>query len=802
MTDKKKCEYCDKRGVPILPLRYAIAPSGGLATPLVGAEHNIDLPAKAAHYTTRLLRAGYVNVYDEARDRWDFYYVTAEAYFFELSQTPGIPPVLPSKPFDCPDVGHREVASCITIPDARRATKVWIGFSDAMWTEAVRKQHASAAYRKRHMRCVDVKAFASSVDAKQCFSVKQLGQRVVEYGVDEQAAKEAFAWSPFPIHPRKARLPRLLAECDRMYKDKGFAVVLDDPVGITTELGVLMQRYFTQFVDDDARKRQLAVATAIGQIEAAVKEQAMVAEEQAAEDLANQQLSQPDIGVLFSKDYRDRKMKMIDELRTVTAEEAKRAGDQEWARYTPKFDDGARRKWQAGFDAALRSLDAAVIAPLAQVHAVWMQSGDMANYFECNHDPESAESGIVYAKTLQLCIGSTQDKAACFDLYTKWLEGDVKDKTNLILGALTLNLAKTRDEIAQAATVNVDMRGLPWDAMIGNFGKATERVMEHEADALGRVIAQLGGPIAKMLGRAVDGPVRHALLALGIVSGHPIAKVSIEGGKKAMRALLIRELTKASGRQMNQGQMQRAVAAELRRLEIRGMPLEGTDKKRFLVMVDPEQVSRMPRGLSKQDAAEWLAKSIRTPEQVEDLNLAHWKSKVTSPVGGVVRGSIPFIFGVVAALLQYHAYLKLSEDESKAMAQDKTEARARLMAGLVALGGTIAEQVGNGLVKLVEITPRLGTGLQFAGRFVSVAARWAGLGGALLMAAFDFKQAAGNFSEHNFSAGVAYALSGFLGIGAALCLMVGWTGIGLVLVALLLAVAVIIEYIKDNKMQE
>ena len=74
-----------------------------------------------------------------------------------------------------------------------------------------------------------------------------------------------------------------------------------------------------------------------------------------------------------------------------------------------------------------------------------------------------------------------------------------------------------------------------------------------------------------------------------------------------------------------------------------GMKLEGTDKKRFLVMVDPEQVSGMPRGMTQQENANWLARSIRTPEQVEDLNLSRWRTQVSNPAGGMIRGSVPFI---------------------------------------------------------------------------------------------------------------------------------------------------------------
>jgi hypothetical protein len=112
MTDKK-CEFCDKRGLPLLLVRDAVASNG------TGAPRAPDLPIKlgekAAYYSKRLVRSGYVYLYDEARKRWECYFVTAEGYFFKLMETPGVAPVMPAKPFNCPDEGHRAVASCITI---------------------------------------------------------------------------------------------------------------------------------------------------------------------------------------------------------------------------------------------------------------------------------------------------------------------------------------------------------------------------------------------------------------------------------------------------------------------------------------------------------------------------------------------------------------------------------------------------------------------------------------------------------------------------------------------------------------
>ncbi|WP_343124361.1 toxin VasX [Xanthomonas oryzae] len=66
----------------------------------------------------------------------------------------------------CPAILHRssrigarsnvDGPRCITVKDAARATKVWLGFSDVTWTAAVLQKHADAAYRQAHMRCLDI----------------------------------------------------------------------------------------------------------------------------------------------------------------------------------------------------------------------------------------------------------------------------------------------------------------------------------------------------------------------------------------------------------------------------------------------------------------------------------------------------------------------------------------------------------------------------------------------------------------------------------------------------------------------
>lgn len=794
-----KCEFCDKQGLAVLPVRPALAADGAHAPAppqdmFAGAQ---GIPVKPAAYTLRHLRPGYLYTYDEARKRLDAYAVTEGGYLYKLDPKETAPSNLK---FSCAPEKCGTVASCVTVPDVKRATKVWFGFSDVQWTAAVMERHKDAGYRARHMQCLDVAAWVGSKKHKGAVDINEVDKVVAEYALSDSAGK-AFAFSASRFKSKAATAKALKERIPVISPAGGLVLSVADPVGIASDLALLMQRNFDSFTNDKVRKRELAASNAITQIEQAVRAQARVAEEEAAEKIANDMTAQPDIGMLL-KGYRDKKQTQIEDVRTVSEAEAKRAENTAWGRYTVKFDATAASNWKKKFDAELQTFDKLHIAPFAVAHAAWMQSPAMKTQFECTHDTADAQSGIVYAKTLQLCIAGTQDKAACFDVYVDWLLGDVTKKENLLLRALTLNLDKTADDIASGLKVSLDWRAFPLDAILGNFGKATERVAEAKADAVGKLIVAVLGPLSKVVAQAYDGKVRPGLVALGLYTQKTFAVVEVTGDKKAFHAMLIRELLRSNGQVVNQRQMERAVAAELKRLAISGEKLEGTEKKRFLLMVDPEQARAMPANMTAPQRAKWVASTIRTPQQVEELNLSSWRAKVGNPTTEVVKGSVPYIVGLVSAVLQYNAMQKLTEDDGKAMSHEKTESHQRLLAGQAALAGTITELVGQGMGKVASMVPKLGAGFRWAGALFGGVGKAVGVCGALVMAWWDSKQAFQNYREGNKGVALAYGASAILGLAAAVALLIGWTGVGLVLVGLLIAVAVLIEYIKDNKVQD
>jgi hypothetical protein len=165
MTTPTSCPFCDKKGLPILPLRHAVARADTAVTmpklqaPFGQGVSDIPLPGDEAHYTLRLLRSGYLYVFDERRGEWTAYVVTRQGYLFGFDPHAKTPPKVHDREFSCARAGDAHIARCVTVKDAKHATRVWLGFSDAPWTPAVLEKHAKQAYRQAHMQLFDVAAW-------------------------------------------------------------------------------------------------------------------------------------------------------------------------------------------------------------------------------------------------------------------------------------------------------------------------------------------------------------------------------------------------------------------------------------------------------------------------------------------------------------------------------------------------------------------------------------------------------------------------------------------------------------------
>lgn len=782
MTSASKCEFCDKRGLPLLLVRDAIAPSksGAPETPSL----SIQLASSAAYYTKRLLRSGYVNVFDEARKRWETYFVTPENYFFKLAPTPGVIPLIPAKPFNCPEESHRALASCITVTDPMNASKVWIGFSDVLWTDAIRKANEDLAFRKRHMAEVDVKAVLAGKKA-QHRPISQLASIVAEYAMAPKQAKANLAWSPFDFNSQHGRAERLERECESLRPSSGLIVTLPDPVGITQELAFLMKRNADLFIENNLEnKKNLAASSAIDQIEAAVREQAENTEIAASDYLVSQQMDHDQVGYSLSESVREK----TDGLDKITLLELKRVADKAWGKYSAKFDDLARQQWISPFKEKLKNFDEMFIAPLATSHVAWMKSDALIAYFECNYDVLHAESGVVYTSVLPRCLNATQDKNACSNLYNEWLGGDISDTGNLLLRAMVLNQKITADAIGNAAEGEFDLRQIPWDNIFTASGIAMKGLSEQAQNVTAGLIVQIAGALTGALNKIMDGSPRFraAVMATGVISGHPITICTINGTRKQFVALLTKNLIELSGQPVNKAMLKKAVKVELKRQQIYGIQLEGTTTRQWIMNIDNEKVNGAPTVLTAQGRPDWLTKSLKTPEAIESLNLNRWRTVINTDVRA----------GIVGGILQAVCLTKLIQDEEKSLSHDKTDARRRCYAAIASIAMTTAEIIGNALAGRVAIGMKFGQGLSItASGFLSKWGRRGGVAAGLVMASLDTVQGLSEYREG--AAGlvvVSYFASAVLGGSLSLAIFwaasLGAAAIPVIGILLLLAIGI------------
>lgn len=146
-TNNPDCPNCNKSGLAILPVRYAVVPLEANATlPETLGNKVKDIKLKHHKYALRTLRQGFVYLFYEKHARgsnikWEIYSVSPAGTLWKQYSTTAIQSV--STEPACSVTGHNIPASVITIEKPEKCGKVWIAFSEHAWSEDTFKSFAS-----------------------------------------------------------------------------------------------------------------------------------------------------------------------------------------------------------------------------------------------------------------------------------------------------------------------------------------------------------------------------------------------------------------------------------------------------------------------------------------------------------------------------------------------------------------------------------------------------------------------------------------------------------------------------------
>ena len=818
-------------GLPIMPLRYAVLKNES-AIPALDADLSIpqlnERPlGDSARYGVRLLRPGYLYVYDEARSELKGYYVNENAtlYNFDLDK-----PVQDcDRAFTC-TMDHEAKASLLTIPNAKKATYVWLAYSDVQWTKDVCKAHKGkkgAEMRERHMFKFDVQAWLSNKKHPQAKSIKTLKDTAADYVVhrkrdlDPYGKQQLLGWSTIGYYDVKGWMGEMIENAAEAFSPgNGLMLALPDTTGIMQDLARLMRIRFDEFVSNVEDKRPLTISKSIESLREIVMQSA---ETDFLRKRSNDALNQGVFGTtspsmatagdpsgmagpglaagkfladLFIPGHEEKNKAKAEELRYPTAKEKNQVRWDSWKKYLEKYDENARVEWQNGFDARMAKFDTDTIVPMAKAHVAWMKCESTISSFECNYDSRNVDSGEVFQTVFALCIDGTQDKHACFDLYVEWLQGDPVDTRNLLLRAMFHNQDLIAEKVLEAHEAAVDWKAIPWGNLHESYKSALNVLSKNQLDKGARLVEQIMGPITRVLKFGVDsGAARKLAMYLGILSQKSVTIVEVEGGKKAFRAALIRELLRQHGTNVEIRKMEQAVADELRRLEVKGETLEGTDKKKWFMLVDREAAANVPVDARSAERARALAQSTMTLEAYEAQEMSRWRTVINTDVR----------VGVVSGVFQAVTLYKLWSDMDSAMSHERSDASWKFVVGIAGTGGSLADTVGAVLKSRANLGMRLGAGagLESTGLLLARFGSSAGVVAGVIMAVFDLKSGVEQVTieKNGFMGGLYFASAG-LSLFVIAAFMASWTVVGLVASAILILIAILIESFKDNKIQE
>ena len=138
------CKACQRKGLPIYPLRVAAVPHTLVNTgwrPDV-PQQEVELTGSEFKYALRTLRMGYVYVLLDKRI-WQGYQVTAKGYLrqfnpFNMPESESVEPLSES----CAQHGHDVSASFINIDD-KKYSEAWLAFSRDPWSKEVLEEYKS-----------------------------------------------------------------------------------------------------------------------------------------------------------------------------------------------------------------------------------------------------------------------------------------------------------------------------------------------------------------------------------------------------------------------------------------------------------------------------------------------------------------------------------------------------------------------------------------------------------------------------------------------------------------------------------
>lgn len=476
------CSFCDRVGLPILPVRYAVVDthqaewSAGLPWTLARyAQTNFPL-INRAQYVLRLMREGYLYLYDEARQRWQAWMITSDSRLCEFPPR-GRPPTAQEDEHvesPCSVPANNLSALLLTIPDAQSAQTVYVAYSDHPWTSRMLDDMASNqdGVRARAMQPFDVASWLASQSSESATSPEDVAVFVPEFG--GESLQQLCEGDCFPYLSASARqlldAEQLVERMNWIVRNtpelvgKGAMLAIEDPIGITASLNQFRnnakQRLDNYAFSEEVHTKKVTSEMIVGvrsAIRKAARDQANATIERVENGpLVDANLEQArDFENLTTEEQDERWSRMpqwqrerisnarerLAELRSIQARNApefrRTAISQSWEKYQERYDEDGRQAFEASYGAHIDEGEQQ-IEERGGCHLSWLMSDSIVDALT-SYDAASFPDGKAYETAVASMVTGTSLTSRGSEVLAQLLERPLTQDSSFYWRALFLN---------------------------------------------------------------------------------------------------------------------------------------------------------------------------------------------------------------------------------------------------------------------------------------------------------------------------------------------------------------------------
>lgn len=768
----EKCGFCDKPGLLLYPVRYAVAcPAGASDAPGLSGNFKIEnAPAEiaSAKYTLRGIRTGYLYVYDEKRDRLKAYLVMSGGHLWNF------PPELPApspkhKVFACTNPVEEALSMCVNVEhsDKDPAGMLWLGWSNTAWTPALIKKIRNIEWRRKHMRGINIpKMLTGSSDSHNGEFARNVSA-VSHFAMNEEQMRKAFAFSNTPIS-HEARRHKQAEKFIKAFQNtplkRGYVVAIDDPVGIANDLSELTVPTAHSGFNVEVYRGRI-IEEILQSTESAVRQRArndfdFNAAQRKIDDQYPQSegMSYSDVQVILDVLKAGGPDKLAKRREAVKrkygadlAAQRRAAEDDAWITLTTidgksVLDAQKRSAFPTQYKAAVKAYEKQGLA-LAQAHVAWLTGVQLREWMSGVHDENNLASGFAYRESLAQCIGKATATSACEKQLTAWLQSaDVLNTANLYARAMLFNQA----DIINAAAPQIKGGDIKLKYLLSIYKEGMSRL---KAKQELRLVDKLVFTATNSLLKAFGQHATRAMRDLTVISLSLLGKTVIAEGNHTPLEVANWVIAEAEERGVNFGDDKvSATSAAQRGVEDIQSKHPGTGP----TCIYEFDIATLER---EEAVTRGTVKMIRIPGH---NTIEKW-----------LGASADFNVGAVAVVLQLTAFAFAYRDFKVSDQFESTKLFVKLGIAVMNVSGALIELTGTAMEKApthplsVAISEHWAKGPE-AGKKVLMFGKSTGLLAGLATAGFDIYEAYCARLEHDSTLFALYSINAFLGASLSL----------------------------------